>query len=346
MNEMVRQDCWKIFACFGVNIRNYQLPFVFYFLPFLFFDSTAHAADVRLVVNESSPSVYILIAGDIVEGDYARFIQRSRLALGVLKKSNGSQHEVIVAINSDGGNLAEAIQIGMAIRDMRLATRVGAPFEISQGVTANHCMSACLFILAGGITRDSPSLDFSKIKIGVHRPSFESVYYARLSVREAERKFKILEQVSRKYLVDMGVSESFVRQMFTIPSNEMLFLDAVSFGREFGNPPFYQERIIANCGSRLSDAEEALMAKHTLAAVRGMKSSASQAYVNQLTAKNTNYRDCLKRIRLTDQLDAMQKYLRPPLYRMTRRGWTSRMPDFGDTGTGSTRRKVASRSGR
>jgi hypothetical protein len=283
--------------------------FVFSFLLLSLVMPSTFAADFRIVSNESSPSVYILITGDIVDGDYARFILKSKMALGLIKNGKGSKGELVVAINSTGGSLVEAIRIGTAIREMRLATRVGEPFQISQGVTNNHCMSACLFILAGGVSRDTTYLDFGRIKIGIHRPSFDASYYARLSVKEAERKYKQLEQVSRTYLIDMGLSESLVRQMFTIPSTEMKFLDEESFSKEFGNPPFYQEWIIANCGARLNDAEEASVSKYTLANLKEKKSSVSQVYVRQLMAKDIDHQACLKRIRLADQVSAMQKYL-------------------------------------
>ena len=97
--------------------------------------------------------------------------------------------------------------------------------------------------------------------------------------------------------------------MFAIPSTEMKFLDEESFSKEFGNPPFYQEWIIANCGARLNDAEEASVKKYTLANLQGKKLSVSHVYVRQLMAKDIDHQECLRRIRLADQVDSMQKYL-------------------------------------
>jgi hypothetical protein len=107
----------------------------------------------------------------------------------------------------------------------------------------------------------------------------------------------------------MGMSESFVRQMFAIPSTEMKFLDEESFSKEFGNPPFYQEWIIANCGNRLNDAVVSSVKKYTLANLQERKSSDSHINVRQLMAKDIDHQECLKRIRLADQVDSMQKYL-------------------------------------
>jgi hypothetical protein len=284
----------------------------FFSLLFLFLSlavSGANAAEFLLVANKQSPAVYLLIGGDITPGDYVQFVKQSKKALGIIQHSNGSNNELVVAIDSAGGSLVEAIKIGTAIREMRLATRIGTPFEIAQGAPFNQCMSACLFMLAGGIIRDGPAADFSKVKIGIHRPSFDSSYFAKLSVKDAEKKFKLLEKVSRKYLTDMGLSESFVQQMFAIPSTEMKFLDEEGFRKEFGNPPYYQEWIIANCGNRLNNAEEAIIAKYALAHVQGNKTSVSRSDADRLAAKDKTYRECFKRTRLADQLDSMQKYL-------------------------------------
>lgn len=71
----------------------------------------------------------ISISGEIVDGDYSRFLRAASEVLATLQKTDTTEWNssgVLVRIDSPGGNVIEAIEIARAIRQMRFATQVGA----------------------------------------------------------------------------------------------------------------------------------------------------------------------------------------------------------------------------
>jgi hypothetical protein len=128
------------------------------------------------------------------------------LVYGTISKNDGDyvvQHQtdfskvsrLWVFLNSNGGDVEAAMQIGRIIRDREA-------FVTTQNNA--KCFSSCALIYIAGVTRQNPSG-----VIGLHRP-----YLAASLSREAiERAAPIMLQRIKDYVREMGVGDSFYEAM-------------------------------------------------------------------------------------------------------------------------------------
>lgn len=139
------------------------------------------------------------LTGSINVGDAERFTQAMDAAEDVTK----------VRLNSPGGSVHDALDIGRAIRDAELVTEMGA---------LDICLSACPYILAAGMTRTV----HADAQIGVHQHAFEtnSVLPAFLAVKDIQRGHGEL----MTYLDRMGVDTLLMQHALTTPPNEIYVL--------------------------------------------------------------------------------------------------------------------------
>ncbi len=227
----------------------------------LIFISGAKAADIFI---DSKEPISINIRGKIERGDYKKIIK--------LVKKHGSIPGYI-RINSPGGDVIEATKIGRFVRKALLS------FWVSK-----KCDSACVFIYFASI-RDliDPWRSF-----GLHRPYFDKSYFAGLSAREAELKYKDMENSTRKYLEDMNVPQLLIDKIFSIPSNKVEEISEARLEEIIGrNPPAYEEWILAKCGDFSSDELKDLIAIET-----NQKHTYSSGYIKYLKDKRASIRDC------------------------------------------------------
>lgn len=103
------------------------------------------------IVSLDEPFVVtIRIEGEISHGDM-NFLERTHDLLGFDNK----KPIIILDIDSEGGNLASALDIG------EYARKMGAYARVERGA---QCLSSCVFILAGAPNRIIYG------KVGIHRP--------------------------------------------------------------------------------------------------------------------------------------------------------------------------------
>lgn len=198
--------------------------------------SFAVPADSAEILVHPPGSVYLL--GEIVPGDFDRLrsvIERASPVVGRL------------VLRSNGGNLIEAIKIGHMVRELRIGTV--APFGITDTGPACYddppevaggcvCASACFFIFVAGADR------FGN-RLLVHRPSFPSDFFAGLSAAEAMDLYSKATDMTREYLRLMGAPEQMVDEVMSVPSSEVLEINASQIA---GAIPGYEEWLTANCG--------------------------------------------------------------------------------------------------
>lgn len=109
----------------------------------------------RLVFSEAAAEGTILLNGSIATGDAKRFEEWL---------ATRSKVPTRIALNSPGGDVADALEIGRLIRSRGFETQL-APKAI--------CLSACPYILAGGVEREVSGQAF----VGVHQHYFgENTY--------------------------------------------------------------------------------------------------------------------------------------------------------------------------
>lgn len=119
------------------------------------FPLAAQSAEITLGTYESGET-YVFIEGDIERGDADRFKQ-------IVSKSRSSSRPGLrdVWLNSPGGKVHDALQIGLLVDGLGLRTKIDGN-EI--------CLSACALIWLGGAKRFASK----RALIGFHATSVDS----------------------------------------------------------------------------------------------------------------------------------------------------------------------------
>lgn len=201
----------------------------------------------------------------------------------------------IFHIQSTGGDLAEAMQIGRIVRDSHIPVWTG-----------DECLSACVFIYASGIER------FARGEVGLHRPYFGPHFFAGLTALEAERHYEDLREASEEFLREMGVSSAIVERMFETGSNEIDMLSESESNRLFGKrAPFYDEWLAAKCGRLSLDEQRVIESWSNLKAARATLSIAVDDAIPKSDSFGENISDLIKASLLAfrmEQAGTLQPY--------------------------------------
>lgn len=156
----------------------------------------------------------ITVTGQIAPGDadrFAEWLDQTRPA------------EVRVALDSSGGSVSDALAIGRTIRAAGYATDVGS---------GAVCMSACPYILAGGVER---SVDAGGV-VGVHQHYFgeNTILPAFMAVKDVQRgQASVMD-----YLTEMGVDLRLMSHALRTPPEEINVL----------SPDLMEELALTNSG--------------------------------------------------------------------------------------------------
>src|SRR5665213_1124172 len=114
----------------------------------------------------------ILIHSEIKRGDALAFTTAADRIKRVTHATVMGVPFITVELDTPGGDVMEAIQIGRLIHDRFIFTVV-KPERV--------CASACVFILIAGASH-TPT---NSAHIGLHRPSFDPSYFANLTPQQA-----------------------------------------------------------------------------------------------------------------------------------------------------------------
>lgn len=135
-------------------------------------------------ITSDNKEVHVRIKGEITAETLAEFKE----AIESIEKKN--QRIVInaVQLNSFGGSISAAIQIGKIIREKRLNTYIAED---------SRCESACIAILLGGVQR------YPFGKVGVHRVTYDQ------DIDDDSRVAKDINnslKLTSEYIRSMGIS--------------------------------------------------------------------------------------------------------------------------------------------
>lgn len=247
----------------------------------ILFATQAHSAEFDLVKSRYGFQI-VTLDGPINKGDAERFraiMQRAILTLGV--------DRLIVSLDSVGGSIGEAVEIGRIVRATLAETRTASTdvwsrefkgevghwrIESDKLAFANldeplpelsKCWSACTIIFYSGVVRtvtdnvDKRTNDILKRvlhpTIGVHRPSYDPGVYGQLSPSEAQKAYDLMLQNMSKALAEMGAPSSFIKKTMATPSREIDLIPSDQM-EHFVAPtaPFFETWLEAKCG-RLTD---------------------------------------------------------------------------------------------
>lgn len=197
----------------------------------------------------------ISIDGKIENGDFEKLVN------SVIE---GGPGVLGVHLDSRGGNAIVAMTIGRFIRNLKFTTNAPNYFELQYddvnnvppsevrcpgllGEKKNNCtcLSSCALIYFSGIQRNGNY-------IGIHSTYIEHEYLKTLSMSEASAYSREINERLEKYLDEMGVPDSLLETMESIPSNEIKLLDKKYINRHLrGNPKDIQEWLSAKCGNEI-----------------------------------------------------------------------------------------------
>lgn len=174
--------------------------------------------------NGAEPTHFVL-KGSIDKGDLEK-IQR------FLKSRQGK--DTIFSINSNGGYVSEAINIGLFFRDIFMELDV-----------EYQCDSACFYVLAGAYKRST------SYPVGLHRPYFQANQYANLSPKESEVAFSNVLKLVKGYLEQVHVSPVVIDGMMKASPREMMYVQPEDFEQLIGSySPVKKDWLTAKCDNR------------------------------------------------------------------------------------------------
>lgn len=142
----------------------------------------------------------VLLNGEIAAGDFLRV--RNAFA-DMARKPD------IVALNSPGGLVSEAIKIGEFIRQEELQSGV---------LSGSYCLSSCPYILAGGVER----IVSRKGAVGLHQHYYEAPRY--LPVFLAVEGIQAGQGATMAYLIEMGIDPSLMLYSLRTPPDEIYIM--------------------------------------------------------------------------------------------------------------------------
>jgi hypothetical protein len=187
-----------------------RLVLSFFLCMFCLTGNTATITYKLSPMSDSCEWLNIDLAGDITSGDAAQVskIHNAYKKYITEKKCDSTLSRLWFRLNSNGGEVREAIAIGRLLRDAEFQTIVAIN---------SSCLSSCVFIFIGGNTRVSIG------QIGIHRPYFSDLQ-GNPSAKEIREMRDRNNQNIKKYLDDMDVADSLFDAMQAIPPESMKIL--------------------------------------------------------------------------------------------------------------------------
>ena len=188
----------------------------------------AHAAEITSnhVDCGGFPCAYFI--GDIKSGDLIRL--KSAFDSPTRRRSFTvlNQEIFILQLNSRGGDLEEAMDIGRWVRKSKIL--------VSMPVNA-ECFSACVYILAAGVSKAITG-SLQSQRVGIHRP-----YLTRMPKDGVQVAIRKALAESKAYFSEMNIPEQLADAMFSISPDDMEILtdEKLSFYRLNGFDIAFEE---------------------------------------------------------------------------------------------------------
>lgn len=157
----------------------------------------------------------------------------------------GSNGRLMLYLNSEGGDLTTALEIGRLVRRW--------PNSSVMVLQDAKCLSACVFVLAGGLHRRVDG------NVGIHRP-FNATTNSN-TYESTQKTFRTLEQSAKVFLKDMNVPTSLYDEMMSVPSQKLRLLTEQELA-QFGigqSDPAYQDNLDAEAARAYGLDKEAYL---------------------------------------------------------------------------------------
>ncbi len=219
--------------------------------------ATVSAAEIRTDPASHGAAAGAVLEGLIQAGDFEKFKNF------ILNGGNAFQ----IYLASPGGDLAEAVKIGLLVRLLKLSTVVpGKPLtnQAFESAAAEHglsspkadyeCASACFFIFVAGVHRSHD--DRGPALLGIHRPSLTADALKRLSADQAITANGQVRTMVENYLKAMGVPAKYAETMYSELGRRIRWIRNDEFEADLdGFIPQLKDWVDARCDKR-SDIEK------------------------------------------------------------------------------------------
>lgn len=208
-----------------IGVRQMNIKLLFIFLCFV----QINAFSATIYIGRDGESRPIIIDGEIAPGDAEKFRKLAVQRRGVVR----------LMVNSEGGDVATALQIGEMVNALR------ADVEVEPG---GICASACFFIWLNGASRSAGPADTKTMNfgaVGLHRPFLRNPTE---SEESTNRQIAVMLKIS-EYLKVKLIPQKFIDLMMGKSSAEIYWLtrsDLEEIGRV---PPQLVELYLARCGT-------------------------------------------------------------------------------------------------
>lgn len=257
------------------KIVNWSIVICLQFMP-----AHSYAADITLQRSRYGYPV-VLLDGPIEKGDAHRFSDVMKKAI-----ATPGTDRLVIALDSPGGDVREAIEIGRVVRATLAETWTSrktvwptesrerhAPWRASdpldQYVYADRevalpelskCWSACTIIFFSGVTRNATSNQDGRDltaqyairypTIGVHRPKFNGSEFGELAPEDARRAYlKMIESMATA-LTEMGAPHEFIERTMATSPEDIDLITGDEMERLYSPvEPFFEDWLVARCGS-------------------------------------------------------------------------------------------------
>jgi ATP-dependent protease ClpP protease subunit len=166
-------------------------------LVFAFLLAMSNVAEADIKIGKSPYNTFLIfITGTITDRD----------AQALQDISNEFEYvEPIIYLDSRGGSVSAAIQIGRLIRKYDGET-----------VIAGKCYSSCALIFIAGVVRIIRS---TSDELGLHRPYLAA---APLNRQDVEKQVPLMLSTVKSYVAEMGITENFYQQMVNTEPSQMI----------------------------------------------------------------------------------------------------------------------------
>jgi len=249
--------------------------------------SLTAAAGAELRIDPSQgPQHGAVFEGKIEVGDYERF--RNFIL--------GSGQVTEIYLGSTGGNVAEAMKIGVLTRLLKLSTVVPSKQLTHEGrslALARHglrdsgdyaCASACFFIFVAGIHRGADA--HGPPILGVHAPFLRPNDLKRLGPDQAtaasDREHKIVES----YLTIMDVPARYAEVMYSTPKNAVRWIRNDDFEADFaGFIPELRDSVKQQCATERDLTQGNARSKDLIEARENCEIDVQNALASRAVAK-------------------------------------------------------------
>lgn len=185
----------------------------------------------------------IYLSKQIVKADAKRFNDLKQAWLRA--KNEGEKLAIEVNLNTSGGDLYAALQIGYILREIHALATMDEH---------DICYSSCVFVLSGAVFR---SVEGS---VGIHRP-----YLAEAEVTDATRekaKYEKYQTDIEKFLTEVNIDPKLYKDMLLIRPRNMKILSRA----ELDGYGLAQNDVYADEASDMNRAKELGISRRELAA--------------------------------------------------------------------------------